>query len=100
MYGTIFTMKVKPGQHKKVAEAFDRWDRERKPKLKGALASLLMKPDAKTRDLIGVAVFEDRETYEANAGDPEQDKWFRGLRELLEADPDWEDGEFLAGTVG
>ena len=100
MYGTIFQMKVKPGQHRKVVEFFESWDRERKPNVQGVKANFLMKPDGKARDLIGVAVFENKEFYEANAGDPEQDSWFRRLRELLEDDPQWEDVEYLVGTVG
>ncbi len=37
MYGTIFRMKVKPGQEQKVLEAFQEWDGDRKPKVKGAV---------------------------------------------------------------
>ena len=59
-----------------------------------------MKPDRKPGELIGVAVFEDRATYRANADDPEQDAWFRRVRELLESDPDWEDGDYVSGSVG
>ncbi len=100
MYGTIFRMKVKPGAHNQVAEHFDSWLRERAPKVKGAKGSLLMKPDGLTRDLVGVAIFEDKATYEANADDPAQNEWYLKLRDLLEADPEWEDGEYLAGSVG
>ena len=35
----------------------------------------------------------------ANANNPEQSQWFNKLRELLEADPEWEDGEYLAGGI-
>ena len=59
-----------------------------------------MKPDAKSGELIGVAVFEDKASYEANADDPEQDKWFGSLRALLTEDPEWEDGEYVAGELG
>ena len=95
MYGTFFQIKVIPGQEQKLVEVFEEWGRERKPKAQGAVATLLLKPDKKSGELIGVAVFKDREAYTANAGDPEQDKWYRKMRELLEEDPVWEDGEFL-----
>ena len=36
----------------------------------------------------------------ANADDPERDRWYGRLRPLLPADPEWEDGEHLAGGVG
>ena len=47
-------------------------------------------------ELWGVAVFRDEESYRANANDPEQDKWYRRLREHLEADPEWHDGAIRA----
>ena len=43
-----------------------------------------------------VAVFESKETYEANANDPAQDAWYRKFRALLTADPEWNDGEVTA----
>lgn len=99
MYGTIFRMKVKPGQEQKVIEVMKEWDRVRKPKVKGAIAGFLLKPDKKSGEFIGVAVFKDRAAYRANADDPEQDKWYRKLRELLQADPAWEDGEYVSGSL-
>ena len=100
MYGTIFRMKVKSGQEQAVVDNFNEWQRERRPKVKDAMGALLMKPDAGSGELVGVAVFEDKAAYEANASDPEQDRWYRSLRELLDADPEWEDGEYLAGDLG
>ena len=115
MYGSIFRMQVKPGQEQSVIDAFDQWDKERQPHVKGAIGGLLMKPDREARradrrrrvrgpvlehgELIGVAVFEDRASYRANADDPEQDAWFRRVRELLESDPDWEDGDYVSGDI-
>ena len=56
-----------------------------------------MRPDSDTGELIGVAVFEDKEAYLANGNDPEQDAWFGKLRALLQSDPSWEDGEYVIG---
>ena len=100
MYGTIFRMKVKPGQEQRLVEVFEEWDRERKPNIQGAVASLLLRTDKQPGEFIGVAVFKDKATYVANANDPEQDKWFRKLQELLETDPVWEDGEYITADVG
>ena len=99
MYGTIFRMKVKPGQESKVVEQFKEWEALHQPKVSGAMAGLLMRPENFGGELIGVAVFRDKVSYMANADDPRQDKWFRGLRELLEDDPAWEDGEYVAGGI-
>ena len=43
----------------------------------------------------------DRDAYRANASDPEQDRWYRRMREHLDADPEWTDGELVyASTAG
>ena len=99
MYGTIFRMKVKPGREADVIALSNEWAATRLPVAKGAVADYLLKPDADSGELVGVAVFEDKASYEANADDPEQDKWYRSLMENLEADPDWEDGEFVVGAT-
>lgn len=100
MYGTIFRMKIKVGQEQNIVDLFKEWDRDRKPNTKGAIGGLIMKPDNSSGELIGVAVFADKESYMANADNPEQNRWFSKLRESLEADPTWEDGEYIAGGIG
>ncbi len=100
MYGTIFRMNVKPGQEQRLVEVFKEWERERKPKVQGAVAGLLLKPDNQPGEFIGVAIFKDKAAYIANANDPEQDKWYLKLRDLLQDDPTWEDGEYVAGAIG
>jgi len=100
MYGTMFRMKVKSGQVQKVQELFDEWEKDRQPKIKGVVGGLLLKPDNKPGELIGAGIFADKDAYMANANDPEQHQWYLKIRELLEADPEWEDGEFVSVTFG
>ena len=97
MYGSIFRMRPRRGREKDIVALMEEWDRQRRPKARGARAGYLFRPNDRTNELIGVAVFDDRATYEANAADPEQHQWYTRLREMLEADPAWEDGEYLAG---
>jgi quinol monooxygenase YgiN len=97
MYGSVFTMKVKPGKEQEVARLFERWDEEHLPRVDGAIAAYLLKPARNQGELIAVAVFKDIQSYRANADRPEQDQWFQELRSHLEADPDWHDGEYLTG---
>ena len=52
------------------------------------MASYVLRPDHRPDELILLAVFRDRESYRANASDPEQDRWCRQMREHLEADPE------------
>ncbi len=93
MYGTIAHMRPKAGHEQQIQDLLDQWNRERKPMVKGTRGGYVLRPDRDPREVVLMAVFENRDTYRANADDPEQDKWFRQLREHLEADPTWEDGE-------
>ena len=99
MYGTIFRMNAKPGQEQNAIQVFHEWERERKPKVAGVVAGFLFQPDGRSRDLLGVAIFKDKASYMANANDPAQDGWYRKLRELLQEDPAWEDGEYVVGSI-
>ena len=36
----------------------------------------------------------------ANADNPAQHQWYLKLRDLLEADPEWTDGEYLSVDLG
>lgn len=95
MFGTIFHMRPKAGQENAIIALFEEWNRVRRPKVKGAVAGYVLRPEKKTGELIGMGIFSDRDTYLANANDPEQDQWYRRIRDLLEADPTWEDGEVI-----
>jgi quinol monooxygenase YgiN len=95
MYGTIFRMKIKPGKERELRAAFDKWELERKPKVAGEVASLVLKSGKVPDEFFGVAVFKDKESYTANAKDPEQDKWYRQMRLLLQSDPEWNDGDYI-----
>jgi quinol monooxygenase YgiN len=97
MYGSIFRMKVKPGKEQELKDVFKEWESDRKPKIQGTVHSFVMKPDNKQSELMGIAIFPDKTSYKTNAEDPEQDKWYKNMRELLEDDPEWEDGEFIFG---
>lgn len=95
MYGSIFRMRPKAGREAEVVALLEDWGRTRGPHVKGTRGGYFLRPNDRPGELIGVAVFEDRATYEANAKDPAQDEWFRKLRGLLDADPAWEDGTYV-----
>lgn len=93
MYGTIFRIQPKPGKEQEVVQIMEEWNREHRPKIRGPVAGCLFKLD--NGGMMGVAVFDSKENYVANAENPEQDRWYRRFRELLEADPTWHDGEVI-----
>jgi quinol monooxygenase YgiN len=95
MFGSVFTMKPLAGKEDAVLEHMRQWERTRKPHVAGALASYVFRSRAHPGELVGVAVFDSEANYRKNAEDPSQDTWYRGLRELLVADPAWNDGDVV-----
>ena len=94
MFGTIYHMRPKPGAEAAIKDLMRREEKERTSPA-GFVAGYLFRPRSRPEALIGVAVFDSEASYRKNANDPEQDRWYRRLRELLEADPEWYDGDVL-----
>ena len=92
---SFFRAKTLPGKAQAVAEQMDKWQREQKPQAKGYVRSILVANNDKADELMGAVRFDSSEGYFANAGRPEQDAWYRELRALLVADPEWFDGTLL-----
>ena len=95
MYGTIFNLRVKEGHERDLLETVD----DRNAEIKGAVAWFLMRPDDKNADLVGVAVFESKEAYVANANSQEQHEAFTKMMEHLVAEPNWTDGEYVRADI-
>ncbi|MFN2613655.1 MAG: putative quinol monooxygenase [Actinomycetota bacterium] len=95
MYGTVANARVKPGHIDQLQSVMAEWERDFGGKDVGEVASLVYRLDADPNSIILVAAFTDKATYVKNADSPEQDKWFQRLREHLEADPEWNDGEIV-----
>ena len=93
MYGTVANIRVKAGHEDGLKQLMQQWNAERKPKVQGAMSSYIFQLDSDPLDWILVALFQDKDSYVANAEDPEQDKWFRQLMEHLDGEPQWHDGE-------
>lgn len=86
-FGSVFKMKPRAGQKQAVIDLFKSG---RGPaEIKGFLTAHVFDCGD---EVWGVAVFQDEKTYRDNANDPAQDKEYRQLRALLDADPEWHDG--------
>jgi heme-degrading monooxygenase HmoA len=97
MYGTIARLHPRTGR---VDELMALGESLRSASMDGFRASYLFRPDHNPyfrETVFLVAVFDDSESYRANANSPEQDARYQELRALLEDDPDWMDGTFLGG---
>jgi quinol monooxygenase YgiN len=97
MFGTVARLKVKPGREQDLMAASEEWDRETTAQglSGGAIAEYVFKLENAEDEFIMVAIFKDRESYFSNAQKPETDRQYRQMRELLEADPEWNDGEVI-----
>ena len=95
MYGTVARMRAKPGQSQAIVNMLNEWNRVRRPNVKGVVGGYVLIPDDNPDEPVMIAIFQDKDSYVANAQDPEQDQWFQQLRGHLEADPDWTDGEIV-----
>jgi len=95
MYGTVANIRVKAGHEDDLKQLLVEWNYERSPNVKGAMPGYLFQLDLDPLDWIMIALFEDKESYSANAADPDQDKWFRRLMEHLDGEPQWNDGEAI-----
>ena len=93
MYGTVARMKVKPGKlddfTKLTADAVN----TRRPN--GYLGEIIYKMDNNPNEVIMAVFFADKASYQANANDPEMNKQYEQYRALLDADPEWNDGEVI-----
>jgi hypothetical protein len=87
MFGSLFKLQPKAGKKDElIRQMMDEGDDR---SIKGFRASYVI--DTQGGELWALAVFDDEKAYRANANDPEQDKWYRRMRDLLEADPEWKD---------
>jgi len=96
MYGTIAKMRIREGAegaHLTFQRQYEQ------VKIPGHVATYLYRSDADPREFYLSVLFENRDAYEANARSPEQDARYRQLRQLLEAEPEWHDGEVVYQQV-
>jgi len=85
-------MKVKEGMQDRARELMDEQIAAHVP---GQVVTYVYKLDSDPNDYYIIAVFDSKESYLANAQSPEQDARYRQLREILQEDPKWHDGEII-----
>lgn len=92
MYGTVAIAKVKPENREKLIEVMRGY---RDLGVAGFRRSQVLFPENHEDACILAVWFEDRESYRRNADDPTQHERYLEYRALMEADPEWHDGEWL-----
>lgn len=88
MYGTVMRAKTKAGKRQEAVAMMGEGLATR-----GFHATYVLSPDDEQDTVVAAVIFDDRETYSANAHDPATEGWYGRFRALLEDDPDWTDGD-------
>lgn len=97
MYGTIARIHPKPGALAQLRAITDDLNSARGRVPEGFIASYVFTPNEQVYEretVFLIAIFKDRETYDANADSPDQHSQYLEMRALMEDDPDWMDGTF------
>ncbi|RIK38714.1 MAG: hypothetical protein DCC58_16290 [Chloroflexi bacterium] len=98
MYGTVARMKVAAGQEQAFEKLGEHWSTEFAA-ASGQVAEYVFRLDGRPGEYLLVAIFPDRASYRANAENPATDQFYRQMRALLAADPEWNDGEVVHAQV-
>lgn len=91
MYGTVARMRIKSGKEQELLKVADEASG-----IPGFAFSHVYKLDGGNNEYILVAGFESKDAYVKNANSPEQHQRYLQYRELLESDPEWNDGEIVS----
>jgi quinol monooxygenase YgiN len=91
MYGTVARIRVKPGKEAELG----RLGNEMAPQIPGYVFHHVYQTDADPSECYLVVAFASKEAYLANANSPGQHARHQQYRALLDADPEWYDGEIV-----
>lgn len=93
MYGSIARMRLKPGSEPMFKVQIDAIAHATFP---GWLSSTVYRSDSDPHDVWLVVAFESRDAYRRHSESTNQRERYRRIRALLEADPEWFDGDVLS----
>ncbi len=92
MYGSISRWRINEGRQ----DDFDRLMAELSgDRPQGSRALNVYRSDADPREYWVAGVWESREAHAANSARPETTGNYQRLRDLMESDPEWHDGEVI-----
>lgn len=91
LYGTVARLRVKPGKEQELLGLAQGQTAD----IPGLVFDCVFRMDSDPRDLMLVVGFESKEAYRKNAGSPEQHARYEQMRAMLDADPEWHDGEII-----
>lgn len=93
MYGTIAHFRIRPGMKDEFVKTVDSFGGDFIP---GWKADYYFQMDRDSDEFYLVAVFDDKQSYTANADAPDQHERYLKFRSFLAADPEWNDGQIVS----
>ena len=95
MYGTIAHFRIKPGVKDEFVRTMDSFG---DAVIAGWVADYYFQMENDSDEFYLVAIFQDIQTYQANADSTEQHERYLVFRSFLVDDPQWHDGFILSAT--
>ena len=95
MYGTIAHFRIKPGLKDEFIRAMNGFGNAA---IAGWMADYYFQIDEDSDEFYLVAIFRDKETYQANADSTDQHERYLVFRSLLTDEPEWHDGFIVSAT--
>ena len=95
LYGTIAHFRIKPGTRDEFIETMDSFGADVIP---GWIADYYFQMDKDSDEFYLVAIFQDKDAYDANADSSDQHERYLKFRSFLVADPEWNDGRIASAT--
>ena len=92
MYGTVARLRLKSGAEAEIRRLAEEYGDMQLP---GFVGEYVYRTDDDPGEYYMAVVFESKEAYRANAESPAQHARYQRFRALLEADPEWHDGEVI-----
>ena len=96
MYGSVARWRVKEGKGQELEQLAEELMRERPP---GSNTVHVYRADADPREYWVASSWDSKEAYTTNSNTPQQDQRFRQLRDLMDSDPEWHDGEIVVART-
>jgi quinol monooxygenase YgiN len=93
MYGTVAKLRFKPGSADEALATIKAT--EDAATADGAVAVYAFRMDADGDEFFLVAIFGDKDTYFANADDPQTNADYESWAKFLATNPEWHDGEVV-----
>lgn len=93
VYGTVARMRI---QRERIGELRALMDEIGRREIPGLRSSHMLVPDDGRDEVLLAVFFDDRVSYERNADDPAMHEGYLRYRALLDADPEWTDGEWVS----